>query len=507
MTFPKIPPKVSVILRVLAWVAVFAAGSFHVFRGIGHESLWYDESYSLAVAAHPVKEIIPLIAKDSHPPLYFLMLRFFTLVFGRSEAAARSLSALGIIALAGLGFFPLKRLWGEWRGLLFSALVFLTPISIAMGQEARMYSWTAFFVAGAFMLIWAWMEGRGRAWLAAAAASSLAAAYCHYYGLLAVAFVWAIALVLVIARDRRRLVEFLFAAAIVLAGYAPWAIALAGQASRVARNFWIGPVTGETVLSVLAYPFGYKFYAPPFARILFFGAVAAIVYGFIFGALKKDRSALPAAAALLVFALTLGAAVLLSVLVRPILVERYMVSCLGLFLLALTYCLTMPLPSVQWLPVLVLYGAVNFGTARDIQEKRFNGPMREVKGALAGRVGPDDVFIHGSEHTFGVFCYYFPNNKHFLYLPEGFVPFCNHSVFAPAGSTGPYPGVAVPDEGGVWIINRPYDYFTVELPSTPPGSMRKVVFPQKVFTLPNSWFTVSAVGYRYGKIMVDGEKP
>jgi hypothetical protein len=507
MPLPKIPPKASAVLRVIAWLAVFILGCVFTFRGIGHESLWYDESYSLAVAAHPAAEIVPLIAKDSHPPLYFLMLRLFTLVFGRSEAAARSLSALGIVALAGLGFFPLRRLWGEWRGLLFSALVFLTPISIAMGQEARMYSWTAFFVAAAFLSMWAWMEGRGRAWLAAAAAASLAAAYCHYYGLLAVAFIWAIALVLVIARDRRRLPEFLIAAAIVLAGYAPWAIALAGQASRVAKNFWIGPVTGNTVLSALAYPFGYKFSTPPFARILFFGAAAVLAYGFGFGALKKDRAALPAAAALLVFVLTLATAVLLSVLVRPILVERYMVACLGPFLLALTYCLTMPLPAVQWLPVLVLYGAVNFSAVRGIQEKRFNGPMLQVKATLAGKVGPDDVFIHGSEHTFGVFCYYFPNNKHFLYLPEGFVPFCNHAVFAPAGSTGPYPGTAVPDEGGVWVINRPYDYFTVELTSTRPGQMRKVVYPKKVFSLKDSWFTVSAVGYRYGKVIVDGENP
>ena len=94
----------------LAWIAALALGVFMAFFRIGADSLWYDESYSAAAARHPVAEMVPMIAADSHPPLYYLLLRAMTLVAGDSEAAVRSLSAIGALAIAGLGFFPLRKL-------------------------------------------------------------------------------------------------------------------------------------------------------------------------------------------------------------------------------------------------------------------------------------------------------------------------------------------------------------------------------------------------------------
>jgi len=507
MRIPTLPPKARTAIIIAAWIAVFVLGTANIFVGIGHESLWFDESYSLAAVSHPAREIVPLIAEDFHPPLYFLMLRGFTLVFGRSEAAARSLSALGILALAGLGLFPLRKLWGEWRGLLFSALVFLTPISLAMGQEARMYSWTAFFVTACFLCLRAWRRYGKRGWLVASGLLALASAYSHYYGLMAAAFIWAIVLVELIVRERKRLPEFLIAAAITVAAYAPWLVVLAGQAARVAKHYWIGPLTGKTVLDAAAYPFGFKFWTPPTARALFWGATAVMLYGIAFGSVKKEKNAYDAAMARGAFALTLIGAVVLSSLVRPILVERYMVSCLGLFALALSYGLGSPFPAAQALPAIALYAALNFPIMRLTRIQRLNGPMFEVRREVAFRAKPGDVFIHGSEHTLGVFCYYLPEFRHYLYYPKGAPIYSNHAVFEPAGTSGSDQAAFISSGGStVWYVNRPGDFTAGPSQAGLEDITLEPSYPARMFAIGNAWFQVNVSSYRIRRENEAGEK-
>ena len=59
------PPCIVLILISVLGVAFSAAGAFH-------SSVWFDESYSVALAAHPLPELIRLGAADVHPVLYYV---------------------------------------------------------------------------------------------------------------------------------------------------------------------------------------------------------------------------------------------------------------------------------------------------------------------------------------------------------------------------------------------------------------------------------------------------
>ena len=60
---------------------------------IDAQSLWYDEGNSARIAERSVALIIAGAAGDIHPPLYYLLLKFWRALFGSGEAALRSLSA------------------------------------------------------------------------------------------------------------------------------------------------------------------------------------------------------------------------------------------------------------------------------------------------------------------------------------------------------------------------------------------------------------------------------
>lgn len=96
--------------KVAAWVieAVLAltvlalwAGTF---VGFGASGYWIDELWTLFVAdpAGGVGEVVRRTLTDTHPPVYFVIIHYWIRLFGDSEAATRSFSALCAVAASAL---------------------------------------------------------------------------------------------------------------------------------------------------------------------------------------------------------------------------------------------------------------------------------------------------------------------------------------------------------------------------------------------------------------------
>lgn len=103
---------------------------------IGRQSYWLDEMFSLNVAMVPD---LKALFWDNHPPLYHVLLKPWVALFGTSETATRSLSA--IFSALGTGYLAL---WGTQKGKLYGVSLALIhcilPVSIVYGQETRMYA-------------------------------------------------------------------------------------------------------------------------------------------------------------------------------------------------------------------------------------------------------------------------------------------------------------------------------------------------------------------------------
>lgn len=105
-----------------------------------NQSLWLDE----AIGAMVVKNIgyLDILTKfsiaDNHPPFYYLLLKFWTNIFGYSEISLRMPSVLFGIGIIYLVYKITKN--------KFTAILLATsPFLIYYSQEARMYMMAAFF--------------------------------------------------------------------------------------------------------------------------------------------------------------------------------------------------------------------------------------------------------------------------------------------------------------------------------------------------------------------------
>ncbi len=139
--------------------------------GIGAQSFWYDEVYSVVLAQRGTANVIRQTASlDFNTPLHYLMLAVWTAAAGTGEFAARLLSVCAMVVSAALAAACFKR--GRTTAL---AAVALSPMLISVAQEARMYAVVTMFCTLASV---AWLRAtrrnRTRDWLLWAAACLLA---------------------------------------------------------------------------------------------------------------------------------------------------------------------------------------------------------------------------------------------------------------------------------------------------------------------------------------------
>lgn len=107
-------------------------------------SLWLDEAYSAWFSSVPLYELwhsVPLY--ETHPPMYYTLLKGWSTLFGNGEVAMRSLSVLATVAtvllLAVSGKVLRAGPVGERVGLLAALFLAVNKGNIEYAQQARPY--------------------------------------------------------------------------------------------------------------------------------------------------------------------------------------------------------------------------------------------------------------------------------------------------------------------------------------------------------------------------------
>lgn len=113
--------------------------------GLSSTSFWLDETYSAWFSALPLGELwrdVPLY--ETHPPLYYTLLKAWAALFGTSEAGLRSLSVMASVAtillLAVSGRLLRAGEVGDRVSLLAALLLAVNSGAVFFGKEARPYA-------------------------------------------------------------------------------------------------------------------------------------------------------------------------------------------------------------------------------------------------------------------------------------------------------------------------------------------------------------------------------
>lgn len=386
------------------------------------QSIWRDEAFTFLLAKQNWFHILTVTAKDSNPPLYYLLLNVWMGIFGHSEFAMRTLSFfffIGLLYVTGLFLIDILELPVK-RTMLFLSLFILNPMLHYFAFEARMYSMLALTATLSFYFLYK-KDFRKYAWM------SVIGLYTHYF----TAFIILAQIVyLLVTGGAVRFRKHLRMYGMIGLSFAPWALFVLISRPPVADGFWIKQPTLNTLLNLPGVLFtGHEQsqwfpYKPlPLLSILLY-AIGGIYLHKLFARTKYAKHSVMHVlktlktnhrlTLLLCWTLIPLLCVLLVTLFKPLFLPRYIIFLTVGLLFLLTYILnTFRKPAMYlFLGLLVLFSCNYAGLQVEKRVKQnVRTPLLEIRRIM----NKGDVVYVTHEFNFHPAQYYIDPEKVFLY--------------------------------------------------------------------------------------------
>jgi uncharacterized membrane protein len=152
---------------------------------LGSQPYWSDEILSLDIVrhfSHSLPTMLQYLAEvEVHPPLYYIIMHFWTGWFGYAEAAVKTVSVIFGLGTVVLSFFAAWRMFRSRTAAALAAfLIAVLPMQVEFSQQARPYIIFCFFGVLSLWAFWEYWTSRKVAWLAVYTFGVLAGISLHY---------------------------------------------------------------------------------------------------------------------------------------------------------------------------------------------------------------------------------------------------------------------------------------------------------------------------------------
>ncbi len=395
-SFPKFNNKPVIVLYALLFIFLVSLNIIRIFN----VAFWGDECFSILMAKSPISEIIKTTSEDVHPPLYYLVLRAFYLIFGDYSFIYRFVSILPSLILTIFSYTVVRKRYGWKVACWFALLLNLFGTALHYNLEVRMYSMSNLFV---FFVFWFGMEliffdkQNKTNWILFTA-SALAAAYTHYYAIISVFFIMMGVYIILFFKNKKNFWKCLLSGSICVVGYLPWLTFLFSSFKRTSNYWWSTniPTFKESIYFILG--------DDTFTKCVMLFAVAGVTAFLIRQWLKykplkvekdihfdanfikelfKNPKVIYTIFAIITFFGTVAVGIIISHLIRPLFLLRYAIGaaaiialCLALFIGKITkvrsiaiilFCIALVFGSKSWVKIYKIEQESNIQTKQTIE--------------------------------------------------------------------------------------------------------------------------------------------
>lgn len=358
-----------------------------------NQSVWFDEAYSIIIAKQPIAELLRLTALDTHPPLYYILLKAWAELFGYGELALRSFSALaagGAVIFAGL---LVRRLFGARSALITLPFIVLAPFLLRYGFEIRMYALASLIcTAATYVLVRALQEKNAKnQWALYILYAVLVAVgvYTLYYTVL----LWLTHLIWLIWMTRsakQPIFKSKWMAAYIgsVALFLPWLPTFFTQITNGALAPISQPMTLDNLIGILSFSFVYEpvWQLDALLSLLMVFVIVTVSYIVIRGYKMISKQQRPYLVLLMMYIAVPVIILTLVSLIRPMYVERYLAHVLiGLMLtIGVTTSIALKRPTLMvrgvaaLLLVILVVGVAHLAQVGNYNFQRLQKPDIEV---------------------------------------------------------------------------------------------------------------------------------
>lgn len=301
-----------------------------------NQNIWTDEAFTIDLLNRKktFREIAAYTATDVHPPLYYFILRCFVAAFGVHFWMVKLLSVVPMLLLFVLGIIWVGKRFGVRTAGLFLLLTAALPCTMEYAVQMRMYTWCMLFVTGCAFAAWDAYSGGKTISFICMGVCGVCAAYTHYFAFVAVLWIYGfLFLSYVFHKKGKALLKWLMTVILSAIVYLPWIKCFLHQIKGVSNSYWIPEITPTVIRSYFRWLFESDYPAViMLCQILFIFAIAGLIGLFIVHR-GKNMGDYAALFSLLIPILVVVTGVLLSKLIRPIFVIRYVMPSVPLLCL------------------------------------------------------------------------------------------------------------------------------------------------------------------------------
>lgn len=422
----------ALIARFFWWAvaAVTLIGLIFRLPGLSSRSLWIDELYSEWFASRSWHDLwVEVPQYETHPPMYYSMLKLWMGIFGHSEAGMRSLSLvaslLTIVTLAVAGRALRAGRLGDRASLLAALLLAANYGNIRFALDSRPYGPQTLFVTLAILaslalgqrLCAAPESGNRAGWGGWALILGLAGGFSlwlHNTGFFVASGIWGgLGLVVLFGNPARRLVNLAIVAGTGLLALLVWgpgiSIFLHQSGAFSGLSFWIKPRIPD-LYEAWMQTLGDGWPQFIFGLVLLLIGIVAMI--------RLERTL--AVQVLVILLLPLYAVLAVSFTVKPIYINRLFEWMAPLTLAVVAFGLV-AWRGPRWIGVCLAVVMIGWSSARSIaDEGRITEDWRSVITAIGDNAQPGDVVIALPAQGLLAVEYYarrYPNFPDRVYVP------------------------------------------------------------------------------------------
>lgn len=382
---------------------------------IFNQNIWTDEAFTMQlVDSNSIAGIIKGTAVDVHPPLYYLIVYFFVTLFGASVQVYKIVSVIPMILTMLLGIFYVKPWFGEKATVLFVLFLNAIPCVMEYGVQVRMYSWCIFFVSLAAFSAYGYYLFKGKKHLVLLTLSALCACYTHNFSMISAVFVYIFLGVFLLIQERKFPLRWLLSGVCVSILYLPWLIVLYGQTNDRVGNYWISNIDKETILGYFSDIFGS---AIPYSTVMFVVLWLIAIVLLLVQMRDEKNTGIFGIVLFLIPIVTTLLGVIVSILITPFFVARYLIPCMGVLALGMAIAFRNEKNGVYAFLCLFLVCMICNSYYENYRAEYLSTNVDEFLDYMDENLDDDDIIIYNYEIFDFIYARYFDENQ-LVYLDD-----------------------------------------------------------------------------------------
>lgn len=308
---------------ITAYILVIICGAIFVSLTFNN-NIWLDEAFTASLVNTDMAGVIKRSMADTLPPLYNILLKLSTDIFGYRVPVMKITSAVPMILTMLLGATVVRRRFGYLTSYIFIIAITFMPNMFFYGVEIRMYSLGFMFATASGIYAYEVVCSPSRKNWCIFTAVSVLAGYSHHFAFVTVGFVYLYLLLYCFFNRMVRSFIKCLAATFIL--YFPCMLVTLKQLKSVSGYFSMPEVTSSVFIKYCRYPFTVGF--TPLS-ILLLTVTLFLFLRRLFRSPKNTEDMFSLYCFLIYYGVLLFGTVVSKIMTANIFVDRYLFFALG----------------------------------------------------------------------------------------------------------------------------------------------------------------------------------